>query len=144
MNEEKSPFRLTYGCKQGNISLYDALLRAKKWKEQEHPVILQVFGPELHVSLHAIVEKVEEHFIHFQPMAASQLLGDARIGLEDCSLHYCHTKDVFPEMLMKDIYDATLTIIRPDDSYVFVTEYRVLDENDLADLKAARNFPLQQ
>jgi hypothetical protein len=142
MSEEKSPFPLTFGCKHGKISLYDALLRAKKWNQEEHPLILQIFGPELYVSFHAIVGKIDEHTIHLQPMAASQLLGDANIGLDDCSLHYCHTKEVFPESFMKDIYDATLTIIRPDGSYVFLTEYRILDENDIADLRNARNTSL--
>src|ERR1051325_10361610 len=100
MSAEKFPFPLTYRCKHGKISLYNALLRAKKWKQEEHPLILQIFGPELYVSFHAIVGKIEEHTIHLQPMAASQLLGDANIGLDDCSLHYCHTKEVFPESFM--------------------------------------------
>jgi hypothetical protein len=142
MNQEKSPFLLTFGSKHGKISLYDALLRAKRWKREEYPLVLQVFGPELYVSFHAIVGKIEDHLIHFQPMATSQLLGHARIGLADCSLHYCPSREVFPEPLMNEIYDATLTIIRPDESYVFVTEYRILDENDLADLKNARTSSL--
>jgi hypothetical protein len=96
MSEEKSPFPLTFGCGHGKISLYDALLRAKKWKQEEHPLVLQIFGPELYVSFHAIVGKIEEHTIHLQPMAASQLLGDANIGLDDCSVHYCHNQRGLP------------------------------------------------
>ena len=47
MSEKNLRFPLIFGCRHGKISLCDALLRAKKWKQEEHPLILQMFGQEL-------------------------------------------------------------------------------------------------
>jgi hypothetical protein len=140
MSIDPPPLSLTYGCDQDKISLEDALLLARKWQEEEHPLKLSIFAPELYVSFHVIIGNIQEDNLFFQPMAASQLLGDAMVGLNECSLHYSDSREAPPSSVEGKIYDSILTIIRPDDSYVLVTEYRILSPYDLAELRNAREI----